>query len=49
MQGKVWAWNDPERRATKRKKDELDLMRIAEAFPNLRAELPREIVDQIDK
>ena len=49
MQGKIWAWKDPERRSTKRKKDELDLMRIAEAFPKLRPELPREIVDQIKK
>jgi hypothetical protein len=49
MQGKIWAWTDPERRPTKRKKDELDLMRIAEAFPKLRPELPREIVDQIKK
>jgi hypothetical protein len=48
-QGKVWAWSDPERRPTKRKKDELDLMRIAEAFPELRSELPREIVDQIQE
>ena len=48
-QGKVWAWSDPERRPTKRKKDELDLMRIAEAFPELHSELPREIVDQIQK
>lgn len=47
-QGKVWAWSDPERRPTKRKKDELDLMRIAEAFPELRPELPREIVEQIE-
>ena len=47
MQGKIWAWKDPEQRSTKRKKDELDLMRIAEAFPKLRPELPREIVDQI--
>src|SRR5450755_654004 len=35
MQGKIWAWTDPNRRPTKRKKDELDLMRIAEAFPEL--------------
>jgi hypothetical protein len=49
MQGKIWAWTDPDRRPTKRKKDELDLMRIAETFPKLRPELPREIVDQIEK
>jgi hypothetical protein len=49
VQGKVWAWSDPERRSTKRKKDELDLMRIAEAFPKLRSEFPREIIDQIQE
>lgn len=49
VQGKVWAWSDPERRSTKRKKDELDLMRIAEAFPELHSELPRAIVDQIQE
>ena len=47
MQGKIWAWTDPERRPTKRKKDELDLMRIAEAFPKLRPKIPREIVEQL--
>jgi hypothetical protein len=47
VQGKVWAWKDSERRPTKRKKDELDLMRIAEAFPQLRPKLPQEIIDQI--
>ena len=31
VRGKVWAWQDEQRRSTKRKKDELDLMRIAEA------------------
>jgi hypothetical protein len=49
VQGKLWAWKDSERRPTKRKKDELDLMRIAEAFPELRPGLPSEIVDQIEK
>jgi len=47
VQGKIWAWKDPERRPTKRKKDELDLMRIAEAFPNLRATMPPEIISQL--
>jgi len=40
FQGKLWAWSDPARRVTKRKKDELDLIRLAEAFPRLRAALP---------
>lgn len=48
VQGKIWAWSDPERRPTKRKKDELDLMRIAEAFPELRPDMPGEIVSQFE-
>ena len=47
MQGKIWAWNDPDRRPTKRKKDELDLMRIAEAYPELRSLIPNDIVSQL--
>jgi hypothetical protein len=47
IQGKVWAWSDPDRRATKRKKDELDLMRIAEAFPMLRGQIPSAITSQL--
>ena len=40
FQGKLWAWSDASRRLSKRKKDELDLIRLAEAFPVLRAKLP---------
>jgi hypothetical protein len=47
VQGKVWAWSDETRRPTKRKKDELDLMRIAEAHPQLRPLIPNEIVSQL--
>jgi hypothetical protein len=47
MQGKIWAWKDSERRPTKRKKDELDLMRIGEAFPKLRHLIPNDIVRQL--
>jgi len=45
--GKVWAWRDQSRRASKRKKDELDLLRIAEAYPKLREKIPAEIVEQL--
>ncbi|HEY2963425.1 MAG TPA: hypothetical protein VGJ37_13465 [Pyrinomonadaceae bacterium] len=45
--GKVWAWSDQKRRATKRKKDELDLMRILEAYPDTRALMPEEIRNQV--
>jgi len=47
VRGKVWAWQDKERRSTKRKKDKLGLMRIAEAHPKLRGLIPAEIVKQL--
>lgn len=48
-QGKLWAYGDPRRRLSKRKKDELDLIRLAEAYPRLKSLLPRELRDQIDR
>jgi hypothetical protein len=48
VQGKVWAWSDDKRRLSKRKKDELDLIRIGEAFPELRRDMPGEIVSQLE-
>ena len=47
IRGKVWAWQDERRRSTKRKKDELDLMRIAEAHPETRRLIPAEILAQL--
>jgi hypothetical protein len=47
-QGKLWAFGDPRRRLSKRKKDELDLIRLAEAYPRLTSVLPRELQDQIE-
>jgi hypothetical protein len=49
VRGKIWAWSDQERRPTKRKKDELDLMRILEAHEELREMMPREIGEQVPK
>ena len=48
-QGKLWAYADPQRRLSKRKKDELDLIRLAEAYPALKAAYPNELVAQIEK
>ena len=48
-QGKLWAYSDPRRRLSKRKKDELDLIRLAEAYPKLKALYPTELRDQIDR
>ena len=47
VRGKIWAWNDQTRRPTKRKKDQLDLMRILEAYPELRSSMPEEISRQV--
>jgi len=47
--GKVWAYSDPRRRLSKRKKDELDLIRLAEAYPELKSQYPRELQEQLDR
>lgn len=47
VQGKIWAWSDKNRRASKRKKDELDLMRILESYPDTRELMPEEIRRQV--
>jgi hypothetical protein len=49
VRGKVWAWSDPKRRLTKRKKDELDLIRIAERYPELRSLMPPVISKQLEE
>jgi hypothetical protein len=48
-QGKLWAYGDPERRLSKRKKDELDLIRLAEAYPELKSLYPHELQEQLDR
>lgn len=47
LQGKIWAASDPNRRATKRRKDLLDIARILEANPQLKARVPDEILQEI--
>ena len=47
IRGKVWEWQDATRRVSKRKKDELDLIRFAETYPQLRSRLPQEIIRQL--
>ena len=46
--GKLWAYGDPQRRLSKRKKDELDLIRLAEAYPELKSLYPSELQAQLD-
>lgn len=49
IRGKVWAWSDDARRLSKRKKDELDLIRIAEKYPELCGMMPPMIIQQIEE
>ena len=47
LQGKVWAFSDPSRRASKRQKDLADIMRLVETHPHLIALLPKPLREQI--
>jgi hypothetical protein len=47
LQGKIWAFLDDQRRATKRQKDLADIGRLIEAYPQLRARVPREVLDRL--
>lgn len=47
VQAKVWAWSDPKGRLSKRKKDELDLIRVAEQYPQFIPQLPEAIRRQL--
>ncbi|MGH9794032.1 MAG: hypothetical protein ACRD5G_04595 [Candidatus Acidiferrales bacterium] len=46
VQGKLWAYVDPQPRMIRRKKDELDLLRLAERYPHLRETYPPELRQQ---
>jgi hypothetical protein len=48
IQGKIWAWEDPRRRLSKRTKDQADLVRIGEEHPDLRPLLPLSLRKQIE-
>lgn len=47
--GKLWAYSDSQRRLSKRKKDELDLIRLGEAYPELRSLYPSDLRDQLER
>jgi hypothetical protein len=44
LQGKVWAYSDKTRRASKRQKDLADIFRLIEEFPKLRDLVPPAIL-----
>lgn len=47
LQGKVWAAMDASRRASKRQKDLADIARLLEAHPDLRDDVPPELLRQL--
>ena len=47
LRGKVWAAQDPDRRASKRQKDLADIARLLEAHPHLRDQVPAEILSRL--
>jgi hypothetical protein len=47
LQGKVWAFSDPDRRASKRQKDLADIMRLVETHPHLIALLTEPLRDSL--
>jgi hypothetical protein len=47
LQGKVWAFLDEHRRGSKRQKDLADIGRLIEAYPHLRARVPREVLERM--
>ena len=46
---RIPAWQDPERRASKRQKDLLDILRLAEANPKLKKLPPSEVARKIQE
>lgn len=47
LQGKVWAVEDPKRRASKRQKDLADIARLIEARPYLRERVPEGVLGRL--
>jgi hypothetical protein len=47
LRGKLLAYHDPQRRASKRQKDLLDILRLVEAHPKLRKLLPAEVAEKL--
>jgi hypothetical protein len=49
VQGKLWAATDPARRASKRAKDEADLVRLCESYPQAMAQIPPGLIAKLDQ
>ena len=49
VQGKLWAWNDSTRRASKHAKDETDLLRLGEAHPEVLSMLSAKLREETER
>lgn len=47
LRGKVWAFQDPTRRGSKRQKDLADIARLLEWYPELRGEVPEDVLARL--
>lgn len=47
LRGKVWAAQDPTRRGSRRLKDLAEIARLLEAFPDLRRQVPGELLERL--
>jgi hypothetical protein len=45
--GKVWAFLDEARQGSRRQEDLVDISRLIEAYPSLRARVPREVLERL--
>ena len=48
VQGKLWAYQDPTRRKSKRQKDLADIIRLIESYPELKNILPESLQKEIE-
>jgi hypothetical protein len=48
LRGKLWAYQDETRRKSKRQKDLADILRLVEAYPDLKAILPESLSKEIE-
>ena len=48
LEGKVWAYLDQTRRKSKRQKDLADIIRILEAYPELKSTLPDSVAKEVE-
>ena len=48
LQGKIWAYSDHQRRRSKRQKDLADILRLVETHPELKSQLPPDLLPHVD-